>query len=82
MRQLRARGFTRGLSTAGGPRLPQWGSFGKSQAALQTLVTEIDELNEEQVRPAPGADIWHKHPFLEAAPLTARLPSRAVSRVS
>ena len=52
MRRGAIRHARRGLSSAppGGPRLPQWGSFGKSQPALQSLVDEISEMNEHQVR--------------------------------
>jgi len=39
----------RQLCTATGPRLPRWGSFGKTQEQLEKTVAQISEVNERQV---------------------------------
>ena len=43
----------RQLCTATGPRLPRWGSFGKTQEQLEKTVAQISEVNERQVCTAP-----------------------------
>jgi hypothetical protein len=66
------RGAERRLCTAApkAPRLPQWGSFGKSQPALESLVSEIKESNEREVRAASP----HLRRRLSLPPCSRRLP--------